>query len=241
MKKDIVVYTAISNGYDGLRDPLVISEQCDYICFTDNKNIESSIWQIREFPNEHLDDVRKCRQLKILPHRYFSEYKYSIWVDGNIEIINNLQELVENQLINSNFDLLTFQHPSRNCIYEEAEECVREKKDNIELIRNQIQKYSQEEYPLNNGLVESNVILRKHNSKELIDVMEQWWEQVKYNSRRDQLSFNYVSWKSNFKFGFLTGSSRSGNDYFRLGKHKYTHKDIYKYFKYKFRQITGRT
>ena len=36
------------------------------------------------------------------------------------------------------------------------------------------------------------VILRRHNEKDCIRVMEDWWTEIKYGSKRDQLSFNYV-------------------------------------------------
>ena len=39
------------------------------------------------------------------------------------------------------------------------------------------------------------VILRRHNEKDCIRVMEDWWTEIKYGSKRDQLSFNYVGGK----------------------------------------------
>ena len=34
--------------------------------------------------------------------------------------------------------------------------------------------------------------------------MEQWFEEIKYYSHRDQLSFNYVLWKSGIKIKYLS-------------------------------------
>ena len=39
------------------------------------------------------------------------------------------------------------------------------------------------------------VILRRHNEKDCVRVMEDWWTEIKYGSKRDQLSFNYVDGK----------------------------------------------
>jgi hypothetical protein len=44
--------------------------------------------------------------------------------------------------------------------------------------------------------------------------MEDWWTEIKYGSRRDQLSFNYVAWKNNLKFNYIEGDSRD-NKYFK--------------------------
>lgn len=211
MRNKIVVYTAISNGYDKLMEPEVASDNCDYVCFSDDLNLESKSWKIVGFPNNELDSVRKCRELKILPHRFFKDYDYSVWVDGNIKVLCDIEELVNKHIIGPNNELVTFRHPVRNCIYDEAEECIRLLKDNKDTIEEQIAKYKNEGYPKNFGLIESNVILRKHNSDKVIVLMEAWWREVLRYSRRDQLSFNYVTWKNNFSYELMEGSSREGN------------------------------
>ena len=50
--------------------------------------------------------------------------------------------------------------------------------------------------------IEGALIVRKHNEKECVYLMEQWWEQIKNYSHRDQLSFNYVLWKTGKKIIF---------------------------------------
>ena len=37
----IAVYTSYTNKYDKLRDPIFINENIDYLCFTDDKNLNS--------------------------------------------------------------------------------------------------------------------------------------------------------------------------------------------------------
>ena len=39
-------------------------------------------------------------------------------------------------------------------------------------------------------------MLRKHNEEDCVRFMEQWFEELKNGSHRDQLSFNYVAWKN---------------------------------------------
>ena len=68
-------------------------------------------------------------------------------------------------------------------------------------------------YPANNGLITGMVILRRHNEKDCIETMEDWWTEVKYNSKRDQLSFNYCAWKNDLTFNYMDGDSRD-NEYF---------------------------
>jgi len=239
MQNYIVVYTAISQGYDDLKEPSYISEGVDYICFSDNPSLKSKIWKIVPFLDKELDNVRKCRQAKILPHKFLSGYKYSIWVDGNINITNDINDLIVKHFKKSNHEFVTFRHPSRNCVFLEAEECIKQKKDNKQTIKKQMNKYKSEDLPVNVGLVESNVILRNHNSHNLISVMEDWWKEIEHHSRRDQLSFNYVAWKNSFNYETLEGSSRGGNNYFSLGKHKIKLRDFNRHFINKLRHTFG--
>ncbi len=219
----IVVYTAISGDYDVLKDPEYIAENCDYTCFTDNPKLKSNIWVIRPFPEFALtlDKVKRCRYVKIMPHVLFPDYQYSIWVDGNIDIIGNVYELIDYYFIKGYWELVTFKHPIRDCIYIEAEICKRLFKDNIEIIDQQISRYRRLGFPEHIGLIESNVILRRHHSSNVIHLMEAWWNEVSCFSRRDQLSFNFVAWQNNFYYATLDGSSRDGsNNYFRVRMHK---------------------
>ena len=41
------VVTCIFNDYDLVREPLVIDNDCDYYLFTDNKNLTSDNWKIK--------------------------------------------------------------------------------------------------------------------------------------------------------------------------------------------------
>ena len=86
-------------------------------------------------------------------------------------------------------------------------------KDDPNIIKKQVEKYQSEGYPSNNGLIKGGIILRRHNKKDIINSMEAWWEEVKYNSKRDQLSFNYIAWKQNLKFNYIKGDLRN-NEFF---------------------------
>ena len=87
------------------------------------------------------------------------------------------------------------------------------REDNPDIIKKQVETYSLLGYPPKNGLITGMVILRRHNEKDCIQTMEHWWEEIKYNSKRDQLSFNYCAWKNNLKFNYMDGDSRN-NKYF---------------------------
>lgn len=196
-KNKKVVYTCITGSYDTLRDPLYISEGFDYICFTDNLGLRSNIWQILPLPAEtkDLSQVKKQRYVKINAHKVLTNYDLSVWVDGNVDIKSDLNRLLKDTLTDD-ISVYVPQHPSRNCIYEEASAVIAMKKDKGEIVNPQMNRYKKEGFPKNYGLLQSNIMIRKHNNADCIKLMESWFNELKDNSHRDQLSFNYVLWKN---------------------------------------------
>jgi len=224
-KKKKVVYTAIFGDKDKLRDPEYINKDFDYICFTD-LDLKSDVWNIVKCEPTDKDPVRSAKVYKILPHKYLNDYEVSIWVDGNMSIRGDLDKFIDNNLENNN--IAVYDHSclegGRSCVYKEAEELLAMErrgkyKDNSELIKKQIDKYRNDGYPEDNGLLSGMVILRKHNKSDVVSIMEAWWNEIKNNSRRDQLSFNYVAWKNNLDFNFIKESSED-NEFFKRGGHK---------------------
>ncbi len=101
-KNEIVVYTCISGGYDNLKEIINPEPEVDYICFTDDIKLHSETWDIKILPGftELLNQTKKARCIKVLPHLFLSKYKTSVWIDGNIEIIGNIKELISENLKN---------------------------------------------------------------------------------------------------------------------------------------------
>jgi len=225
-KNKKVVYTCITGGYDTLTEPKYVTEGFDYICFTDDLAIESDVWEIKPLPNEtdELSQVKKQRFVKTLPHLLLSDYDISIWVDGNIEIKNDLNDFIEQ---NDEIGCSVFvpEHPSRKCIYDEERAVISLKKDTKENTEKQINRYKEEKFPKKNGLLQSGILLRKHNNEDCIKLMEKWWEEIKNGSHRDQLSFNYVSWKlPDIKVKYL--DKKLFNSKWFLWKTKHTKKNM---------------
>ena len=99
--------------------------------------------------------------------------------------------------------MLTFIHAHRNNIFEEAEECIRQNKDDESVIRKQIEKYKENNYDDMEHLVMTNVLFR-YNDEEMNKFNGEWWNEIKNGSKRDQLSFNYVASKQNMKYDVCT-------------------------------------
>ena len=195
MKK--IIYTAITGDYDKLIEQPK-QEGWDYICFTDNPDLKSDLWDIRVVEwNE-----KKCREIKILPHKFLPEHALSIWLDGNLKINCNPDKFLT-------MDYCVMHHPWRKNISEEAENCVWLQKDNSDIIMKQVSDYKAELGDFQ-GLFATGVIIRK-NTEENQKFSEFWWNEVEKYSRRDQISFAYCIEKYKFEcktFKFLEGFMR---------------------------------
>ena len=217
MKNKLVVYTALFGDYDDLIEPKEKFEGCDFICFTDQKHLTSDIWEIRLVEECDLPPNMMNRKYKILPHLFLSEYEWSLYVDANIAIIGNPLELANKYL--SKYDMAVPKHFARDCVFDEAKECVILGKTKYDETQKQMDKYKNEGFPVNFGLGENNILFRKHNVKKIIKLMNDWWEELITQTKRDQLSLAYVLWKNGEKFSYMDESAREGMGYFEYVLH----------------------
>ena len=215
-KNKLVVYTAIFGNYDYLIEPKENFEGCDFICFTDQEHLKSDVWEMRLVKDCDLTPNMMNRKYKILPHLFLNEYEWSLYLDANIAILKNPFELANKYLVK--YEMALPKHFARNCIYEEAKECVTLGKAKYKEVKNQLEYYIKDGFPPNFGLGENNILLRKHNSEKVIKMMADWWNELNRQTQRDQLSLAYVLWKNGEIFNFMDESAR-GSDYFRIRLH----------------------
>ncbi len=195
----IVIYTAIFNDYDFLSTPKVINRDVRYVCFSDKK-INAYPWENIVVEREFEDLRLENRKYKILCHKFFPDYDYSIYLDASYAILRDISQFVEVWLGEN--DIAVQKHRIRNCLYDEALQCIRNKKENSAIIKEQIKKYMKEGYPRNNGLTQNGFLIRRH-TKKVIDFNEAWWNEVKTYSTRDQISFSYVIYKLKMKYSII--------------------------------------
>jgi len=218
MNSKIVVYTALFGEYDDLKTPPQPINGCDFVCFTNNRKLKSEIFDIRYLNIKGMDNTRRNRMVKLLPHRFFSDYEYSLYLDGSVSIKRtDIKEFTLTHLAKHNWAV--FSHPSRNCIYEELDACIERQKDDPETMRRQIEFYRRQAHPEQYGLTQNTILLRRHNKPDIIRFSELWWQELERFSKRDQLSIPYVARKEQLDYTLLPGTIRN-NDYFEIHHHK---------------------
>ena len=143
-----VVYTSIFGDYDEKQEQRVSG--WDWKCFDETNSVKI-----------YSDDNRNAKKFKVLPHRYFGiDYEYSIFIDGNMKVVGNIDELIDKYLSDANVAFYSHNHntlDARNCPYDEArtilalgeknmkitpERGILNYKDNPYLIKKQMDRYA---------------------------------------------------------------------------------------------------
>lgn len=198
-RKQIAFYTCIVGEYDDLMEPLTVSEDCDYFVITDKKPERETIFQYIDIndviPEEVTDNTRKNRYCKINAHKLFPDYKYTIYFDGQIAldstIIQRISELPKTRI-------MTYCKNYWKSPYMEAMRIILNNRESEELVVRQMEKYWLEGLPEDFGNVYCGILIREHNNPICRKLMEDWWEQIKVFSKRDQIAFAYVLWKNGY-------------------------------------------
>lgn len=203
--------TAIIKGlfgsYDYWCDPRIIEDDVDYHVFTDQQ-ITSKVYQVHETQRKPKIE----RLIKIKPWEFLPNYDRYIWIDANIHPRTKMKDLPD-------ADIICLEHPDRNCVYEEFKACVRLMKDDTQVMKRQVDRYREEGYPINAGMVQTGLLIRKPTDK-VKKHAELWWHEVITGSRRDQLSFGYALAKSQEELSVYAIEWKDFLETFKLTAHK---------------------
>lgn len=222
----LTVFTCITGGFNDSLQRLNIppdpqGRPVEFVCFTDYLGVRhpegKSRWTIRAPIWEHDTSPRRtARWHKILSHEALPHSHYSLWHDASHTLLANPWTLVDRYLQDA--DLASFRHPQRHCLYQELEACLRLRKDDPKLMKDQVEGYRMLGYPANHGLLETTVLLRRH-TPEIRVFNEAWWRQIVAGSMRDQLSVNFVLWERRLNVCYINGN-REKSPYFAFRPHR---------------------
>lgn len=202
------ICTAVTGGYDHRASSLFI-EGVDYIYFTDGKSpfpIQHP-WKEVLLGDEKLDNRRRSKRPKLYPHSIdiLNNYKYVIWIDGDMEILKQefvpeiISYLDKGFVISPHFD-------KRFCAYGEA--TIRPSKYANEPMEEQCLFYRSEGFPENYGLYECGVSVRDMTNESVKELGKIWYQQNIDWSYQDQVSLPYCLWKTGYQPDVLPKSFR---------------------------------
>jgi len=196
-----VVYTASLGGRDDAKEPPF---GLDCHLFTDDADPRRDSvvrHRVKLYPTE--DPRRISRKFKQLPHVCLPEYDVTLWIDGSMRLkVTDLQPLIDRYL--SNRSIAVFKHAYCKCIYAAAREVCEAGIDDLDTTVAQMERYRAAGYPENRGMAACGIILRR-NCPEANAFNELWFSEMREGSKRDQLSFDYVSWALGIPYAVMDG------------------------------------
>lgn len=186
-----VVYTCIIGGYDTLLQPSRPAADFDYVCFVgkgEKLSDRIGVWQVRELDCGLSDPALMSRYPKMHPHELLSDYDASLWIDGNIEVLDDSLWRAVRIKEASGVKYSGVAHPSRSDVFQEARMCYNMGYISaFRLLRVWAWQYLQG-MRQGSSLMENNIIFRLHNDPDVVALDEMWWRCVMRIARRDQLS-----------------------------------------------------
>lgn len=212
---EVLVYSAVFGGYDAVQEPL---EPGRYLLITDGRAPWG--WTEQHEPPTNTP-TRTARYWKTAG---MPQAEYTIWLDGNIQLAIDPEEVVRKWLVEPKAHIALFAHPVRDCAYEEAKVVKSKRKDFPEVVDAQMERYKAWGYPAHFGLGETPVLVRQ-NGPLVRWFNERWWQEIQHGSLRDQLSFDYVRWLvgDRLKVNFIDGGGawrRRQHEWLRCDRHK---------------------
>lgn len=201
----IAVYTCITGNYDKLLAPKYIDNNCDYYLITDipnNIHIENEQYYTRinifdKIPKEIKKPNEQNRYCKMHGYELFPDYKYSIYIDGNVQIIGPISEYIK---LIGNCGLVTRKHHFASNVYSEIMRVM------VQGVITRQEAIDVGNWLINQGMpiyknhFHCSVIICDHDNMTAINILNQWFQYYKDNKvKRDQFYLPYVLWKMGIK------------------------------------------
>nr|GLL45800.1 uncharacterized protein LOC109171389 [Ipomoea trifida] len=213
----VVVASAIFGAFDVIHHPANISEYAKRnVCFymfvdeetktflRNSSDPDSSskigLWRIVEVHNLPYSDSRRNGKVpKLLLHRLFPNARYSMWIDGKLELIVDPYQILERFLWRKNASFAISRHYRRFDVFVEAEANKAAGKFDNASIDFQVEFYKKEgltpfsaaKFPITSDVPEGCVIVREHIPiSNLFTCL--WFNEVDRFTPRDQISFSIV-------------------------------------------------
>lgn len=213
----VIVYTVLVGDKEALNDPLQYlggagstDLELDFVCFTDNAALTSPTWAFRGMPSRLIPANKLSRLPKALPHRFFEDYDYSLYIDNTV-VFKRLPNHADLG-VGAGAVFRAYRHPWRSCPQDEADIVVRAGLDEAEIVAAQTRFYDGRK-PLRTIpiLTAGTALLRRHHDPRVKDFGELWWEQILLFSARDQISLDQCAREASCPIHYFPGDKTNSD------------------------------
>lgn len=210
----VALVTAIYGDYDTLK-PLPAGHGFDEAIALVDSDQSADGWDVRRVSRGE-EPRWLAKRPKMRPWEVTDADVY-VWVDGQIQVKDGLRDFAVESL--GDGMLAAFDHPERDCLFDEAQVCEARSLAPRETLRRQTDRYRREGMPARWGLWECAVLVW---SRAGVDFGRLWWSEVSLYSLRDQIALPFLLWREQVPMVTLPGKSRQ-NSYTAWTMHRRFH------------------
>ena len=216
----LVIYTALVGPKEPLNNPLEILPEgassdldLEFVCITDNPDLQSPVWRFVLLPSAHLPPEKLSRRPKAMPAAYFPEADYSLYIDNTVAFKRLPQ--ASDLLTDRPYLFRAFKHARHSHLDQEAFAIASLGYEDAGIVCGQLDFYASRA-PLAEitPLTTATVLLRSHHHPSVKRFGEVWWENILAFAKRDQLSFDFALRQSGCEVDHLPGITRD-NEFIR--------------------------
>lgn len=177
-----VVYSCVTDGYDAVAP--APASRCAFILFHDGSVEVPAGWKGVTLAVANLRGIHLNRYAKMMPHRLGLPSSRSLYVDGNIVFKHDPCKTIVDALEHNRF--AAFGHPARDCAYVELREALRLGFIGPLKAWSHRRLFNRIGLPRRAGLIEANVLMRRHDDEGTRRLDEAWWSLWQRGLLRDQ-------------------------------------------------------
>ena len=211
----LTIYTVLIGAKETLNDPLAelppnarSDLALDWVCITDNKALRSNVWRMQLLQDPHLPPEKLSRRPKAMPHLYFPEAEFSLYVDNTV----SFRRLPQSSDLQHGGEYLfrAFRHATRLTPEDEAGAVACLGYDSLETISAQMDFYAaRRKLSSITPLTTATVLLRSHHHERVQRFGTLWWESILAFSKRDQLSIDFARIETGCEIDHWPGTSEN--------------------------------
>lgn len=185
----IVVYSCYFGDPEPFNDS-TLGNGVDYdrVLFTDRDDVVPPGVEIVRCDSRGLGSALESRRAKILPHRWFGDYDWAIYLDNRASLTKSPGHIIAAADDRADSGLYVFRHPKRATPADELDVCLmvgHVDKDQWQRLHDL---YRDTSMPATLGLTHNAVMIHHLGNPRTEAMLELWWELFLAYAKRDQLT-----------------------------------------------------
>lgn len=209
--KKYAIYTFVRSN-ESLPKMPGFDDSYEYVCFTSNESLYAkrglnfpwkifNVDEISDFLGFLKDSIKMKEFIKMSPHLLLKKIGISIWIDSKYDALKDLTDV--SKMMNPKNFLLALDDPAFSCLYRKLIDVKSKMYVTEQEFNDVLQVYKWCRYPQENGVMNTSLLIRKHNDERCKIVMNKVWNFIQNTYPNDELFMNFVMWLNKYDYSYV--------------------------------------